>query len=196
MQKSFLVFGLWCFLALPAVAQSQSDTLRIDLRSVLEQTLSMSPDVRAARSESAWADARYDLARSSRILPNTTVTSALAVVPGIENPNDTSVDQLYLDPAVRNDYSNLRPYAQTEVSFIQPVYTWGALGSTIRAAGAGADLEDARMQEKEIMASLRAASLYYDVLLTNELYRLTDRGGRGCTYGYAGNQPPPGRRRS
>ena len=177
MQKSFLVFGLWCFLALPAVAQSQSDTLRIDLRSVLEQTLSMSPDVRAARSESAWADARYDLARSSRILPNTTVTSALAVVPGIENPNDTPVDQLYLDPAVRNDYSNLRPYAQTEVSFIQPVYTWGALGSTIRAAGAGADLEDARMQEKEIMASLRAASLYYDVLLTNELYRLTDRAG-------------------
>lgn len=177
MKKIFLVVGFWYFLALPAAAQFHGDTLRVDLRSVLEQTLSVSPDVRAARSESAWASARYDLARSSRILPNATVTSALAVVPGIENPNDTPLDQLYLDPAARNDYSNLRPYAQAEVSFIQPVYTWGALGNTIRAAGAGADLEDARAQEKGIMASLRAASLYYDVLLTNELYQLTDRAG-------------------
>jgi len=177
MQKNFLVVGLWCFLALPAAAQLSSDTLHIDLRGVLEQTLSMSPDVRAAQSESAWASARYDLARSSRILPEVTATSAFAVVPGIENPNSTPRDQLYLDPAVRNDYSNLRPYAQTEISLIQPVYTWGALGGTIKAAGAGSDLEDARVQEKMAIASLRAASLYYGVLLANELYRLTDRAG-------------------
>ncbi len=167
--------GAWCLIVLSATAQPHPDTLRVDLKTVLEQTLRVSPDIRAAFSNVAWADARYDLARSSRILPNATAISAFAAVPGIENPNDTPVDQLYLDPLVRNDYGNLRPYAQAELSLLQPIYTWGALEGTMEAVSAGADLENARAQETILEASLRAAELYYGVLLTDELFRLTDQ---------------------
>ncbi len=158
-------------------AQTPSDTLRIDLKTVLEETAQVSPDIRAALFEVRRADARHALARSSRVLPDASASSAMAVVPGIENPNGTPNDELYLDPAVRNDYSNLRPFAQAEVSFVQPIYTWGALGGAIEAASAGAVLEDARAQETIMRASLRAAGLYYNVLLTNELQRLADRAG-------------------
>ncbi len=167
-----------CGLVVAGVAaQIPSDTLRIDLKTVLEETAQVSPDIRAALFEVRRADARHALARSSRVLPDASASSAMAVVPGIENPNGIPNDELYLDPAVRNDYSNLRPFAQAEVSFVQPIYTWGALGGAIEAASAGAVLEDARAQETIMSASLRAAGLYYNVLLTNELQRLADRAG-------------------
>ncbi len=158
-------------------AQPSPDTLRVDLKTVLQETVAVSPDIRAALSNVGRATARYELAQSSRILPDATVVSAMAVVPGIENPNGTPLEELYLDPAVRNDYGNLRPYAQAEVSFVQPIYTWGALRGAVEAASAGADLEEARAQETILGASLRAAELYYNVLLTNELQRLVDRAG-------------------
>ncbi len=167
-----------CGLVVAGVAaQIPPDTLRVDLKIVLEETAQVSPDIRAALFEVRRADARHALARSSRVLPDASASSAMAVVPGIENPNGTPNDELYLDPAVRNDYSNLRPFAQAEVSFVQPIYTWGALGGAIEAASAGAVLEDARAQETIMRASLRAAELYYNVLLTNELQRLADRAG-------------------
>ena len=175
MTKVLLLVAI-CYMTSCAIAQPSPDTLRVDLPSVLQQTILISPDVQAARSNGNWADARYALARSNRILPNATIVSAMSAVPGIKNPNETPHEQLYLDPAVRNDYGNLRPYAQTEISLLQPIYTWGA-NRAIAAAAAGADLEDARTEETILEASLRAAGLYYDVLLTNELFRLTDRAG-------------------
>ena len=63
------------------------------------------------------------------------------------------------------------------MSLVQPIYTWGALRGAVEAASASADLEEARAQETIFGASLRAAELYYNVLLTNELKRLVDRAG-------------------
>ena len=158
-------------------AQPTSDTLYIDLKTTLQQTFRKSPDILAAHSNTDWALGRYNLARSSRILPDATVISAVAAVPGIMNPNETPRNELYLDPEVRNDYRNLRPYVQAELAFLQPIFTWGALKGTISAASAGVDIERAQAQETILTASLRATELYYNVLLTNELYRLTDRAG-------------------
>jgi len=177
MNKRFFFAGIFCLIVGSATAQSGLDTLRVDLKAVLHQTIHVSPDIQAALSNASWANARYNLIRSSRILPEITAGSAIAAVPGIENPNGTPRDELYLDPAVRNDYRNLRPFAQAELSLVQPIYTWGALEGAVKAASAGVDLEDARAQETIAEASLRAAGLYYSVLLTNELQRLTDRAG-------------------
>lgn len=177
MSSKILLVWICSLFALSAIAQTAPDTLWIDLKAVLEETAQVSPDIRAALSDVSRANARRELAQSSRILPDARASSAMAVVPGIENPNGTPHDELYLDPAVRNDYSDLRPFAQAEVSLVQPLYTWGALGGAIKAASAGADLEEARAQETIMNASLRAAGLYYNVLLTNELQRLADRAG-------------------
>jgi len=158
-----------------SIAYANPDTLKVDLKQVLEQTLIVSPDIRAALSNANSANARYQYARSSRVLPNATASTSFSAVPGIENPNGSPLDQLYLDPSVRNDFSNLKPFAQAELSLIQPIYTWGALGGSIKAASAGADLEHARAQETKLSASIRAAEFYYNVLLAHELFRLAGR---------------------
>ncbi len=177
MKGSVSIFGVVYLMASGVIAQPHTDTLRIDLRHVLEQTISVSPDIQAARSNARQASARHDLARRSRFLPNATVITAFSAAPGIDNPNGVPQNELYLDPDVRDDYRNLSPYAQSEISLLQPIYTWGALRGSIEAASAGADLEHARAQGTMSEATLRAAGLYYNVLLTNELSRLADRAG-------------------
>ena len=168
------------FLLLPArtaTAQAMAlpDTVRVTLQSVLERALDVSPDLGEVRADRDFAEARSRLARSSRFLTEFNATTAHAVAPGIDNPNGTPDDELYLDPEVRNDWDEIHPFNQVQVEAIQPVFTWGELGGNIRAARHGVEVEQAAVSRKELEVALRAAELYYNVLLTNELLRLAER---------------------
>ncbi len=177
MYKRPILLAVLTATALPAVAQAISDTFVVDLQQVIRRVLEVSPELDAARASQRHAEAQHALARSSRFLTDVQATSAVSMVPGITNPNNTPSDALYSDPDVRNDFSNLSPFAQTEVLILQPLHTWGALGGSIGAATAGVKVELNRVLEKETEAALRGAALYYNVLLTRELSWLTDRAG-------------------
>lgn len=158
-----------------AQAMAPPDTVQVSLQSVLERALDVSPDLGEVRADRDFAAARSRLARSSRFLTEFNATSAHAVAPGIDNPNGVPDDALYLDPDVRNDWGEVHPFNQIEVEVIQPLYTWGELSGNIEAARRGVEVEDAAVGRKELEVALRAAELYYNVLLTNELLRLAER---------------------
>jgi len=160
-----------------ARAQVPADTTEVTLQTVLERALLVSPDLGMVRADQEFAEARSNLARSSRYFTDFTGTSAFSVSPGLTNPNNSPVQELYLDPNVRNDFSNLRPFTHAEVELVQPLYTWGQLGGSIEAAAYGVDVEKAGVRGKELEVALRAAELYYSVLLTNDLHRLIGRAG-------------------
>jgi len=175
-------FSAWLLLLLlyvdPASARQAApapDTLRVTLQAVLERALDVSPDLGEVRADRDFAAARSALARSSRFLTEFTATTAHAVAPGIDNPNGVPDDELYLDPDVRNDFKSLHPFNQIEVELIQPIYTWGELGGNIQAARHGVAVEEAAVERKELEVALRAAELYYNTLLTEELFRLAER---------------------
>ena len=158
------------------VAHAQ-DTLLVTLQDVARRALAVSPDLGAVRADKAHADARMDLARASRILPELSSNSAFSLAPGISNPNGVDRQALYLDPAVRNDFSSLAPFAYADISLAQPIYTWGLLGASLDAASSGVDVEAAAVAGKELDVVLRAAELYFNVLLAEGMVRLTDRAG-------------------
>ena len=160
-----------------AGAQGVRDTVRLTLQSAVERALEVSPDLGEARAGQLYAEARSRQARASRYLSEFSGTSVLAAVPGVTNPNQVARSELYLDPAVRNDFSELRPFAQTEIELVQPLYTWGQLGGTIRAAASGVDVEAAAVHAVELNVALRTADLYYAAVLSEDLYRLTGRAG-------------------
>ncbi len=170
---------LWLVLLVPGAAAAQApDTLRLSLEAVITRALAVSPDLGEVRAGRDFADARSRLARSSRFLTEFNATTAHAVAPGLERPNpETPDDALYLDPDVRNDWNDLHPFNQIEVEAIQPLYTWGELGGSIRAARHGLAVEEAAVARKELEVALRAADLYFNVLLTDELLRLAERTG-------------------
>ena len=161
----------------PVHARQASDTLQVDLAAAMERALEVSPEVDALEAKRAYAEARLSLARASRFLTEFTATTAHAVAPAIDNPNNTPNDRLYLDPDVRNDWDNLSPFNRIEFEAIQPIWTWGELGSSIDAARAGVDVDAAgvRMTETEVLA--RTAELYYGLQLADALGRLTSEAG-------------------
>lgn len=158
----------------PAAAEGMVDTVRFDLTSAILQSLEASPEVGIVASDRERAEARSRLARASRLGTTFTAQTAHAIAPGIDNPNGVPSDELYLDPKVRNDWEDIRPFNQLEVDLLQPIYTWGQLGGNVRAAGHGVEVEAARVRGEEARVAFRTAELYFAILLTNELARVAD----------------------
>jgi outer membrane protein TolC len=133
--------------------------------------------VDASEAKKTYAEARLSLARASRYLTDFSATSAHAVAPALDNPNATPVDRLYLDPDVRNDWSVLSPFNRIEFEAVQPLWTWGQLGSSIDAARAGVDVDAAGVRVTENDVLERTAELYYSLQLADALGRLTREAG-------------------
>lgn len=166
----------------PGLARAQAgvprDTVTLNVEAAIQRALEISPEVEAVAADMAFAEARYSLARASRFATEFNATTAHAVAPGLDIPDpELPREALYLDPNVRNDWEDLRPFNRLEVNLLQPIYTWGELGGNIRAAKSGVAVEAAAVRSTALEVALRTGELYYGVLLMNELARLTDRAG-------------------
>ena len=161
-------------LAAPLSAQTPSDTVRLGLSEAIARAVDVSPDILAAASRARFAEGRLDQGRASRYLTEFSATTAHAASPALHNPNGTPTNQLYLDPDVRNDWQDLRPFSRIDIEMIQPLWTWGELGRTIDAAEAGLELEVARVDEGRLDVAERTGRLYFTVVLLEALDRLTE----------------------
>ena len=154
------------------------ETLRVNLGEAILEAINRSPEIDIAASTADFAEARYRFARANRFLTEFRATTAHAPAPGLKNPNDTPTDRLYLDPDVRNEWGALRPFNQIELEAVQPIYTWGELGGSIKAARYGVEVEEAAVRQKMLEVALRTGELYYGVLLADALSRLTLQAGQ------------------
>lgn len=154
-----------------------SDTLRLGLSEAIARALQRSPEVGQRQAQLRYAEARHYQARISRYLPEFSLRTVHSLAPGLDNiPEGLPDDELYLAPEVENDWSldALRPFNAGTIEFGQPIWTWGELSGSIEAARYGEDVEAAQIEEKELEVAFRTARLYYDVLLAQQLSRLTD----------------------
>lgn len=169
------------FGAPPALAQRAVpvDTLTLSMEEAIRTALEVSPEVGAVQTNQEFAQARYAFARANRFLTEFTATTAHSVAPGIDIPDDFSgpTEALYLDPDVRNDWSKLRPFNQIEIEALQPIWTWGQLSGSIRAARLGIDVESAAVKEKRLEIALRTGELYYGLLLADALENVAAEAG-------------------
>ncbi len=186
--RSLLVYGLLAaFFSPPAAAQlaepapgyaAGGDTVRVSLGEALRRALAASPEVDQRQAQRRFAEARLGEARASRFLPEFELSTVHAAAPGLENvPAGADTDALYLLPEVENDWSDLRPFNAYNIDFGQPVWTWGELGGSIRAARYGVLVEEAETDARALAVALRAGETYFNVLLTEALSRLTERAG-------------------
>lgn len=164
-----------CLSALPAAGQVPlPDTVRVSAAQAIGRALRVSPDLLAAEAGVDYAAARLRLARSSRFFPEVNATTAHSVAPGLKNTGDTPVHQLYLNPDVRNDWEDLRPFNRLEVDAVQPVFTWGEVGRSIDAARFGVEAEEQGVRASRMQVAVRTGELYYGLVLAEALERLTD----------------------
>jgi outer membrane protein TolC len=176
------LLGLWMVggLAAPAAAQPGApDTVRVGLAAAVEKALAVSPEVDRRRAERRFAEARSDQARASRFLTGLSFNASSSFAPGLDVPSDNTLpdNELYLNPNVENDWSigALRPFGRAEIVARQPLFTWGELSGNIEAARHGVAVEDARVEQKALEVAARTGEIYYNLLLTQALDRLTAR---------------------
>ena len=171
------LFLLGCRIA--AATGAPPDTVYLTLQEAIVQALEVSPEVAAEQAGQEFAEARRRLARASRIAPQFTANTAHSVAPALDVPADnTFPDQaLYLNPDVRNNFSRPRPFNRIEVELVQPLWTWGELGGSIRAARHGVDVEAAEVSSRRLEVAQRTGELYFSLLLTEALVRLAAEAG-------------------
>lgn len=164
----------------PARAQFEhiapGDTAKLSLQDVIRLAVARSPEVAEMDAGLDYAEARGSQARASRFLPDFKATTSHAPSPGLSSSSFPD-DQLYLDPDLRNEWDKVRVFNQIEISLAQPLLTWGELSGSVRAAKSGVEVADARVREKSLAVASRAAELYFNVLLTEELVRLAGETG-------------------
>lgn len=155
------------------------DTAQVSLTSSIRRALEVSPEVDQRRAQRSFAEARHDEARASRFFTDFTGSSAHSVAPGLNIPDGFmgSNDELYLNPDVTNDWSDLRLFTRAQVELNQPIYTWGELSGNIQAAEHGIGVEEAEVEGKKMEVAVRTGELYYSLLLANALDRLAQETG-------------------
>ena len=163
----------------PVASAQTGDTLSVTLREAITRALDDSPEVAIEQAGQDFAQARARFARANRFLTQFQVTTGHAVAPGLRNlPENPDFDALYLQPGVRNDWSDIRPYNEIRVEAVQPILTWGELSGSISAAESAVGVEAAEVQGKREEVALRTAELYYGYLLTTELERIAQDTGK------------------
>ncbi|NNE72010.1 MAG: TolC family protein [Rhodothermales bacterium] len=164
---------LAALIAGPGLVSGQ-DTVRVGLSDAIQRAVLTSPDIDMQRARVDFAEARSDQARRSRFLTDLQATSAHSLAPGLDNPNGTASDRLYLDPDLRNDWGDLAPFSRVDVDLLQPLWTWGQLSRTIDAAAAGVGLEEGGLAARQMEVAVRTGRLYYTVVLLDAMNSLTD----------------------
>ena len=166
-----LVFLLLAFSSL-SVAQ---DTLQIDFNTFLNRALDNSGQMKYQQQDVEIAENKIKQAQAQRIIPNMRLDTQHGLVPGVESDRtDLNEDEYYLDPNLRNNWSDWAVYTKFQLSAVQPVFTWGAINKAVEAAKLGAEAAQYSFDAKQADLELRLFDLYFSYVLALEIERLLD----------------------
>ncbi len=151
------------------------DTLSIDFNTFLNKALANSGQVKYQQQDVELAENRVEQAKAQRWVPNLRFDSQHGWVPGVKSDReDLEKDEYYLDPDLRNDWSNWAIFTKFQISAVQPIYTWGAIDKAVEAARLGAEAAQYSFDSKRADLELRLFDLYYSHILALEIERLLD----------------------
>ena len=160
------------FFQKPASAQ---DTLSITLPEFLEKGLNNSGQVAYESGRVDLAENRLRTAKAQRIFPRLELNTQHGVVPGVvSNIDGLGEGELYLDPNLENDWENWAVFTRAELTATQPIYTWGAINSAVKAAEAGAKSAQYEFSAVKAEAEIQLFDLYYSYLLAMEISRILE----------------------
>lgn len=166
------ILFLFFLICNPVTAQ---DTLSITLPEFIERGLENSGQVAYESGRVDLAQNQVQTAKSQRIFPRLELNTQHGVVPGVESKrDDLSEGEYYLDPNLENDWNNWAVFTRAELSATQPVYTWGAISSAVKAAEAGAKSAQYEFSAVKAEAEIQLFDLYYSYLLAMEISRILE----------------------
>jgi len=166
-----VLLGAVALSGVDALAQAP-DTVVIDLAEAERLALRAAPTLGAAEADVDLAEAQRGRAKSARFLPEFNLRNVWGPIPqqrGVFNEFGvlTSPDTLL-------GVSDISWFTQVELDIVQPLLTFGKIGSRIDAAEHGVSAAEAGFDQARGEALFLVRRLYWGVVLGNELRRVAD----------------------
>lgn len=173
MTTSFILAGCFFFTLITSQIAGAQDTLSINLTDFIQKGLERSGQVAYEGHVIDLAENRVNRAQSQRILPRIDLSSQHGLIPGVKsNRDDLTPGRYYLDPDLENNWEDWAIFTRAELNAVQPVFSWGAISSAVKAAQAGARAATYQFSAVKAEAELQLFELYYSYLLAIEISRI------------------------
>ena len=172
-----LAFTLTLLPIVSVVGQS-ADTVYIGYQEFVTKAMANAGQLKYQRENVNMAENRADQAAAQRILPNLRFESQHGYVPAVRsdsvllNGKPLPEDEYYLDPNLRNDWSDWAIYTKFNIRVAQPVFLWGGLNKSIEAARKASEAARYQYEADEVDFESRLYELYYSYVLAFEIERL------------------------
>jgi outer membrane protein TolC len=161
-------FGL---VGLPCQSEAllEKKSIRLNLEECLIRAVEVSPEITIEKSQLGVATSRYLEARSQKYFPRLEFVNLSSVAPAVDLDGDNIVSL-----ATRNDWSRIGFFNKFELDFIQPLFTFGKIGSTIKAAQFGVLAQEKSILQKKNEIRFRISKLYHSGLLAKQLIAVAE----------------------
>lgn len=158
-------------MTLPASGQ-ETKKLVLSLEQCEALALKNNPILKAAETGLERLRARQSQAHNAGILPKLELQNIWSAVPRARAVlTETGV---LTSPDTSTGFSDLRVFTEMELSWLQPVFTFGKLSSLNRAAAFGVEAGEAGMEKKTSEVRLLTRQLYWGLVLGKELIAVVE----------------------
>ena len=135
---------------------------RYDLASCVRMALASSPSIQAANADLEIAENRLRQVHAARFLPRLDLSLTLGPSPEARGDAITGV----------SNWRQISVFTRTELSLVQPLFTFGKLDAAVEAASGGIGAQRAGLERSRFDLEQQVARAYYLLLLANQLRAL------------------------
>ncbi len=162
---SLALLATTIFMTTPALSGSPGQTtLVLDLETCISTALKAAPEIGEARADQELTASKLQEAKSHRY-PQVDVMALFGPAPGARRSD--------ISPVVRTDKNlsmrDLTWFTSTSLMVTQPLYTFGKISDSMKAATHGIEVDKAKVQQKGNEVALEVKQYYYGVLLAREM---------------------------
>ncbi len=166
MKSISLLAATCCALLLAWAGQSRAEEAQqgkmvLGLDECVAKALSVAPELGESQADIDLAASKLKEAKANRY-PQIEFLGTIGPVPQARGDQVSSPDKI-------NDTSRLTWFQRGDATLVQPLYTFGKIGESMKAASHGIEVDRAKREQKRNEIALQVKEYYYGLLLAREL---------------------------
>jgi outer membrane protein len=166
MKRMVLLLSTCCMVVqvwvMPAAAeQVREGRLVLSLQECIQRSLATAPELGESQSDVDLASSKLKEAKAHRY-PQIEFIGLIGPVPQARGDQVNSPDKI-------NDTGRLTWFQRGDATLVQPLYTFGKISESMKAASHGIEVDRAKKEQKRNEVALQTKEYYYGLLLAREL---------------------------
>lgn len=155
-------FLVMCCCSKPCVAEEPGQgKLVLGLNACIQRALASAPELGETRADIELAASKLAEAKSHRF-PKVEILNLIGPVPQARGNQVFSPDSI-------NQTDRLTWFDRADATIVQPLYTFGKISESMKAAGHGIEVDRAKQEQRQNEIALKVKEYYFGLLLAREL---------------------------